>query len=389
MADGSDTQAATDERATPVAELLALDPDADPLARLRELAGEYPGGAVALVEALGATRSADAVPILTGAAAQGADKELRKAARRALHRLQSVGVAATLPVPRAPEPVRPAVQQPRLAEVHATAPDGLGSRVLWLGFERPYGGVLSYALVLNDVVGVKDCAYEETTRRRMTKRMRDWLGSTELTAITLPGEYALALVSEALALNAETGFTIPRDFLFHRSGLGELPPPPTDALIYRHVTRGQAFLLPDLLDTSPVLLEERELQSWFFGHDESLPFARELRQVRESRLILTAEPRESRERRTVDSATDALFTPTMRRAIRRRLEEVAYVFWTTGRERAARQAVAAAGSIGAGSLSRHPFARALVEKGLNIASEAEEAGIDPALLRRSPYDRMD
>ena len=394
MADGGDVRPAgqvqpgSDARATPVAELLALAADADPLARLRELAGETPGGAVALVDALGATRSAEAVPVLTAAAAQGTDKELRKAARRALHRLQSVGVAVA-PPPPAPEPARPAVQQPRLTEVQATAPDGLGSRVLWLRFERPYRGVLSYALVLNDVVGVKDCAFEETTRRRMTERMRDWLATTELTAIALPGDYALALVSEALALNAETGFTVPRDFLFHRSGLGELPPPPTDALIYRHVTRGQAFLLPDLVDTSPALLEEKELQSWFFGHDESIRFARELRQVRESRLVLTAEPREAREQRTVDTAIDALFTPAMRRAIRRRLEEVAYVFWTTGRERAARQAVAAAGGIGAGSLGRHPFACALVEKSLNIAVEAEEAGLDPALLRRSPYDRMD
>ena len=392
MADGTREQAPTDDAAARVAErvaeLLALGPDADPLARLRELAGETPGGAVALVDALGASRSADAVPVLSAAAAQGDDKELRKAARRNLHRLQSIGIAATLPTPRSPEPAPPAAQQLRLVEVHATAPDGLGSRVVWLGVERPYGGVLSYALVLNDVVGVKDCAYEETTRRRMTERMRDWLGATELTAVTLPGDYALALVAEALALNAETGFTVPRDFLFHRSGLGELPPP-TDALIYRHVTRGQAFLLPDLLDSSSALLEEKELQSWFFGHDESLPFARELHQVRESRLILTAEPRETREQRTIDSAIDALFTPTMRRALRRRLEEVAYVFWTTGRERAARQAVAAAGGIGAGSLSRHPFARAFVEKSLMIADEADQAGIDPALLRRGPYDRME
>ncbi|MDP8922308.1 MAG: hypothetical protein M3O34_05450, partial [Chloroflexota bacterium] len=250
-------QTSTDEAAAIVAELLALGPDADPLARLEEQAGEVAGGPVALVEALGASRSAAAVPVLTAAAERGSSKDLRKAARRALHRLQSVGVAAAVPPSRASEPARPAVLQPRLVEVHATAPDGLGSRVVWLGLERPYGGMLSYALVLNDVVGVKDCAYEETTRRRMTERMQSWLATTELTAVTLPGDYALALVAEALALNAETGFTVPRDFLFHRSGLGELPPPPTDALIYRHVTRGQAFLLPDLLDSSPALLEEK------------------------------------------------------------------------------------------------------------------------------------
>ena len=78
--------------------------------------------------------------------------------------------------------------------------------------------------------------------------------------------------------------------------------------------------------------------------------------------------------------------PEQRRAIRRRLEEVAWVLWQTGRERAARQAVAAAFAIGQGPLHGHPFARAMVEKSLQLALEAQRAGLDPARLRRSARD---
>jgi hypothetical protein len=75
--------------------------------------------------------------------------------------------------------------------------------------------------------------------------------------------------------------------------------------------------------------------------------------------------------------------------MRRRLEEMAYIFWRTGRERSARLAVAAAFAIGDGPLNRHPFARALVEKSLELALEAERSGMDPAMLRRDAYTPVD
>jgi len=388
MAKGRTSRGAGDEAAAKAAELLALGPEADPLARLRELAGDAPRGATALVDALGASGSADAAPILAAIAERTPDKELRKAARRALHRLQSVGVAAPL-VPRTPRPDRTMADHPRLIDAPATATDGVGSRLVWLGLEPPTGGLLGYSLLLNDVVGMKDCLFAETTRRKFQERVQAFRAHSKLTVVTLPGDYAVALVSEALALNRESGVTVPRDYLFHQAALGELPPPPTDALIHRYVSRGQAFLLPDLLESAEDLLEEAELDGWLFGYKETKDRAHELRRSRESRLILTAEPPEARERRIVDAAVDELFTPTMRRAMRRRLEEVAYVFWATGRERTARQAVAAAGALGAGSLRGHAFARAMVLRSLEIAAEAEQAGGIPAFLDRSPYDPID
>jgi hypothetical protein len=376
---GADAAARADE-------LLALGSDGDPVARLAELAGDLPGGAPALLDALGATRRAEAAPILAAVAERGESKDVRKAARRALHRLESAGIKAAVPLPRPAEPPRPIPQERRLVEVHATAADGVGTRVVWLGVERPSGGVYSYALALNDVVGMKDCQFDDTTRRRLRETIRDWQAEVELTVVPLPGDYALALVAEALALNAESGFTVPLDFQLRKGALGELPPPPADALIYRHVSRGQAFLIPDLLEQSPALLEEKEMEGWFFDHEDAIGPARELKRVRESRLVLSVEPREAREARLIDQAVDALFTPTMRRAIRRRLEETAYVFWQTGRELAARRAVAAAGALGqTGSLARHPFARALVEKSLDVAIAVEEAGIPTELLRRNAY----
>ena len=374
------------EAAARAPELLALDDAADPLDRLSELAESTPGGAPALVEALGAMRSDDAGRVLAAVAIRAPDKELRKAARRGLHRLRAAGVAVgdVAILPDAPVPPPPAVAGP--TDAYTTAADGIGTRVVWLNVDRPLGGLLEFALALNDLVGMKDCSFRETTRKKFNQTLEGWRERQEMHVVDLPPDYALALVSEALALNAEQRFPVPTEFQLHRHVLGELPPPPEDALIHRHVSRGQALLLPNLLEESAGLLDEEELKGWFFGYDESIGRAQELQRLRESRIILSGEPREERERRVVDAAIDALFTPEQRRAIRRRLEEVAWVFWQTGRERAARQAVAAAFGLSQGSLTRHPFVRALVEKSLELALEAARAGIDPARLRRSPRD---
>ena len=343
-----------------VSELLALAEEDDPLGRLSELGEETPGGAPALVEALGGTRSEAAGRVLAAVAARAPDKELRKAARRGLHRLRAAGVAVEEAPVAADSASAPAAEVARPSEAHATAPDGIGSRALWLSLERPLGGVLVFGLILNDLVGMKDCSFRDTTRKKHHETLRDWREHSEIPLVPLPPEYALSLISEALALNAEQGTPVPTEFQLHRRVLGELPPPPTDALIHSRVSRGQALLLPNLLEESAELLDEAELKGWFFGYDESIARAEELRRLRESRIILTAEPRDERERRVVDGAIDALFTPQQRRALRRRLAEIAWIFWETGREHAARQAVAAAFAISEAPLTRHPFIRELV-----------------------------
>ena len=369
-------------------DLLEPPEDADVVARFGEIAAETPGGPLALIEALGGTRAEAAGHVLTALAASAPDRDQRKAARRALHRLRSTGVALATPIPVEPAPPASApveVLPPTRALV--TPSDGIGSRLLFLLVERPLGGMTTFSLAINDVVGLKNALVEETTRRRFERRLREWNETNERLAVDVPVEYGLGLLAEALALNAETDFPLPRDFVLRRGLLGELPPPPTDALIHQHVSRGQAFLLPNLLQESARLLEgEPELLGWGFSYDEVSKYGRDIRAA-ESSLLVTSEPREQRQARIVGEAIDALLTPAMRRAYRRRLEETAYVFWETGRERSARQAVAAAFAIqDTGSLRSHPLLQAIVVRSIEKAIEADRSGMPlPPEAHRTAY----
>ncbi len=372
-----------------VAALLALAPHEDAAAKLRELGGESPTGELALVEALGGACAEAAGRVLAAVAVQSDDKEVRKAARRSLHRLRAAGIAVQVPSASLGQPAAPAAEPAGLAEVHGSFVDGVWSRSLWMMQERPLGGVNVFGMVLNGVVGMKDCTFRDTTRKRFSIQLQEMRDEHGLTLVELPPEYALALIAEGLSLNAETGYRVPTEFQLHRGTLGALPPPPEQALVHQHISRGQSLLMPDLLERAPGLLEEEEMQGWFFGFDESIGHARKLRRLRESPILLAGGSREEREERGNVAAIAELFTPAVRRAARRGLEENAYVFWKTERERAARIAVAAAFSLGQGSLAANPFARAMVERSTQIALEAERAGIDPAMLRRTPYDPID
>jgi hypothetical protein len=364
------------ERATAL--LAALDYD-DPVAAFDAAAAETPGGPLALIDALGASHQESAGRLVAAVSVSAPDKELRKAARRALHRLRSGGIDVAVPVAASPEVSAPAPQEAFQAlQALATSPDGVGSRLLWLLFERSRNsGLVLFTLAINDVVGVKDVMVDETTRRRFERHLDDWSERSERRPVELPTEYGLSLLSEALALNAESHFPVPRDLVLRRPQLGELPPPPAAALIHQHISRGQTFLMPNLLEESGGLLDaEPELIGWVFGYGEVERFAKEYRAADESRLVLTPEPRETRLERILASAIDALFTPEIRRAWRRRLEETAYILWQSGRERSARQAVAAAFAIGdTGSLRAHPLLRQVVLRSDEMANEIDRTGI--------------
>lgn len=375
-----------------IAQLAAAPPEADLLAQFTEQAASL-GSSLALIDALGGSRDQAAGRVLTVVATAAPEKALRKAARGALHKLRSAGLDVTLPVADH-EPLTALVREPlEVVQALVSPGDGVGSRLLWLVMERPnsHGALTIFNLAINDIVGLKDMFVDDMSRRRFQVRLEQWQENADLDAVEVPVEYGLSLLSEALALNAESGFPIPREFVVRRQLLGELPPPPTDALIHQYISRGQTLLMPTLLEESVTLFTDgREARGWFFGYSETRPFVEEFQRAERSPLILSADPDKDRQESVVDKAIDALYTPALRRGVRRRLEELAYVYWKTDREREARQAVAAAFAItDTGSLREHPLLRAIVVASIQMVLFTEESGLGPPPdADRSPYTRI-
>jgi hypothetical protein len=345
----------------------------------------------ALVE-LGAVPEPAAAAALAHLGDTLAAKDLRKEARRALFHLRSQGVVP--PAETAVARPAPSVLQPRVTfyQVLASNADGLGSRALALFADRPLGGAYLFNVLLNDLAGMKDFVVRDSTRKKLSAIESEMRQRERQTWIELPLNYARWLIQEALTLNAESGFTVPLEYRAWADTIGAPEQTYERPLAYEEISRFEIKMRPELLEQSPRLFEEPEVQPWFLGYRDVQKYVTEVRRAVESRIVLTAETDEQRLERVLTTAIREVMTAPQRRALQRRLEEQAYMFLRTDRPQQAKLAIAAAVEIADSDpalLSRNPFVRVYVQRSIEIPLRVLRAGADPSAIDRGPLDPVD
>ncbi|HUM17228.1 MAG TPA: hypothetical protein VL086_16145 [Candidatus Nitrosotalea sp.] len=339
------------------------------------------------LRALVKQHAAAALPLLERLADGAADKEQRRAARRALYRLAQSGVRP--PRAGAVTPVRPVVTREAEHAVRAwlSGIDGSGSRAAWILFEGGLGGGLRLcSLILNDEAGIMDAAGGPIARKRLEAELRGLRASQKLPWVEVDGRRACALVAAALALHERLGTVPPPEFARWRrlfaAGplLGEVQQLPGEAQpkASRADTREKlpvastpAEADPTLLDRSTSLLDLPELMGWFVDPARVQHEALALLQTRESRLVVSEQIKAAREASIIDGVIEAQLSPPARQRWANRLREMADIFALTGRDEPAALARATAEALA--DLERPatalPFARALAGRGLEMATE--------------------
>jgi hypothetical protein len=339
-----------------------------------------PAALEAAVKQLGERREVAAAEVLALVDLVVQDRSLRKSARRELHRLRSVGVRA-----QEPQPSRAVVQiQSAAARTEASVPvsqawvtdiDPSGSRALWLLGERPLGGVWFAALLLNDQRGLQDMNLVDTTRKRFLRELEQNRASG--TWVTLPGDYALQLVREAVDLTREVGGGVPTRYRALRDVFGEASGPPERALVYETIRPVEASFNPEWLESSTRLLGEPEVAGWHITVPPDLRArALEVAHGPVAGLLVPGHTPEQQALQLIGEAAQQGLTSLVRRGLRRRLEETGYIFVATDRLAAARLAVASARALDDPAMppERHPFVRALLGAGLGRLLGAERIG---------------
>jgi hypothetical protein len=331
-----------------------------------------PHSPATLVEALGQMATPEAAALLAQLAAKTEAKGLQKAIRRALYRLKTMGVATPGLAPQAPR--RSVLEVPKLPVVAALAShiDGEGNRALYLARRRPFSGLVLVSLILNDQRGILDCRALPVTKKELSRLLEDLRADDRLTHIELPPSYAQQLVEESRQRNLATGTPLPREFQAVHDLIGtpdtRWERPPIYHLLNPEELRGQGALV----SLSAQLLEAKELQGWGVPTDRVQKYREDVKRAAASPIIvspaLQQERREELQRRAIREVFDA---DTVAR-YRRRLEEMAYLFWQTKRPDDARRALAAALALQEGSdPAEHPLLRALFSRGVEMAAALE------------------
>jgi hypothetical protein len=311
-------------------------------------------------------------------------KQLQKVARRSLYRLSSHGIRVAASEPR--EPATIGSRAATIYRVIASAFDGVGTRSIWFAADRPLGGIYQLAVAINDLSGMIDFAARDTTRKRFAEQEKTMRDKDVAAWVELPVDYARQLVQESVDTARASGSAIPTTYPIWAELIGEPPEPFTEALALREVSSFEARMHPTLESETPRLFDQPEIEPWFFPPDRTRKWVQQISQRSATRLLVTPESEEGRQERILREAIRELLSSRELHALRRRLEETAYIFLRTDREVDARRAVAAAVTIEEERPLRppHPFVRALVERSLRIGLQIERTGYEPARLARAP-----
>jgi hypothetical protein len=318
---------------------------------------EEPARRLEAIHALGATRSPAAVAPLR-ALVQDSDRATRKAARAALHRLRSAGLAIAEEAPVLREPAS------LLLGALASAFDRAGSQLVRLFVRGALGSQREFVVELNVWTGVEGVGRRELTRpvdEVIREATTTPAAGSDLRWFALPADYAAHLLRAAMKRNTAAGAGLPLAFTEVARFLPE-EDPYTEPLVYRFVRPIEVKLDPTLLESAGALLDEPELAAIGLPPVRVAPFQEEARRLLGTPRLVTLAPDQVRVAGLLQRAHRALLDLPTRQALRTILEETAAFFWLSDRRLAARRAVAAALALTESEKGETPFSRRLVAR---------------------------
>ena len=351
-----------------VADPTRLDP-----APLAALAAEAPAAVDDTLRAFADAHDAAALPVLEALTSERTHRTLRRAARVAIYRLAQRGVqAAPRPAPRPVVERRPE----RAVRAWLSGVDGSGSRAVWLLFEGAWAGQSLCSLIVNDEAGVLDAAGGEITKKRLEAELAGLRASQKLPWVEVEPALALAVVGEAVGLHRTRGTAPPAAFARWERLFTAGEPAPLPALTAD----------PALIERAFTLLELPEMAGWFLDPETVQADALDLLQARESQLVVSDQIKAEREEAIVTRVVERELGPDARRRWAHRLVAMAFIFRATDRPEQAALAEAGAAALADETReARHqPFARALSQRGIDVAAEVALGRVSAADVSRKP-----
>jgi len=373
-----DAEAIRPANGDPLRLLSSLDPDA--AARvLGWVLAHRPDEGAELAEAWG--REEPGREILQTLDEGSLPKPSRKLLRRVRHRLRSQGVAIA---EKAPEPLVSSL--PTIADEisggYVSPIDPSGTRIVYLLESNPSGGARLFEVVIDDQLGVVDCAVYSSGRSKMRRFLREVTGREHFAAAEAPPDSVRALIARAAAAQAADR-SLPPSFVEWRSRLTDVEegtPTPGD-LVRRALGEG-----PDRPDLQPAveLVEQGRVGPWPPSQNALEGLTERIENTISSPLIVSGSTRREQVEVVIREFQEEIATDGGAAHQAHRFREAAYVLWKGGDEEAARACLAAALAFESSPIGENPLARAMLEIPLapvleKITGEGEESK-EPSLL---------
>ena len=269
------------------------------------------------------------------------EKRVRKNIKRSLYRLKSKGVAVEEIPPRREESIlRPLQAEP--PKGFGGGFDFLGQRFLLLAVPHAGRGWTVMQGVISDTEGLIDFSGEEMTRKGFKEFFEGVQAKSPFPLVEMEASYVGFLFFQAHQHSLEQKGTLPQAYLRSKSEIERVKKDYERPLIYSFL---QADAIADderMLRRGGDLLKADLFNSWRIAEDSIRPYADEVWEAEESKIVLNQTQKEARFQGVYQKALSELFSGERRLLYKRRLEEMAYLLYKLGREEEARISLAVA-----------------------------------------------
>lgn len=314
------------------------------------------------------------------------DKKIRKAIRRSLYRLKSKGMAVEEVLKKREDPVfRPLQAEPPRG--FGGPFDFLGQRFLMLVIPRVGRGLTVMQGIVSDTEGLMDFSGGEMPRKRFREFFGEIQQGSPFPLIEMEPSYVGLLFVQAYQLNLAKGKTPAQEYLRLKKEIENLKKEYEKAPIYSFVHENDIEGNDRVLDRGGDLLNTDLFGAWRLEEEEIRPYADEVWEAEESKLILSQAQKEARFQEIYQRALFDLFPEEKRSLYRRRMEEMAYYLFKSGREEEAKVSLAVALDLKKvpNQIRPNPFLFRLVVKSIfALLSEAYEKRKEEFSLIKKP-----
>ena len=314
------------------------------------------------------------IPLLLALRVGFKDKGVGKAIKRALFKLKRSGVSteefyteegdsSTVLKPTPKEPPR----------CYVGAVDGAGLRVIVIIVHRGGKGLDTGLGVISDEQGIQEFFYRNLSKKS-AKEMKENFSRETGPLVETSLSHAATILEEAYQRHLTLKSDVPADYLELRPWLLKNAPVLARPVVYDCIPETS---ISDTILTDAQLWEffnHELMDSWLIDPDALRPCMADMLNVHDSPIVLTEAQKSARIREIKEKCMADIFPAEKRDLLKRRLEEMGYIFFKLGKEETAGVALAAAhmvvqeGSI----LKTNPVIESLLERSLGFYTKAME-----------------
>jgi hypothetical protein len=311
------------------------------------------------------------------------DKKVQKIIKRSLYRLKGKGIAI--------EEVQPRKEESILQPLKTEPPRGFGNgydmawnRFLLLSLPHAGRGLTVLHGLISDTEGLLDFSGAEISRKEFKGFFEEVQKGSPTPLVQMEPSYVGFLFDQAYRLTLKKGGVPSEDYLHLKGEVERMKQEYARPFIYGLLQADEIAGDDRILTRGGELVKADLFHGWRIEEDLVRPFADEVWEAEESKIVLNQAQKEARFQGIYQKALSELFSGERRLQYKRRLEEMAYLLLQLKREEEARVSLAVAVDLEKplNLIQPNPFLFQLVIKSIfAVLAEAYEKKVkEPSLI---------